>query len=71
MTVTVQDAARHADAGIRQGLEEGSLAISSYAGDALLVGRNQIQLQALLGEIANAGARLGMELHWDKFQLMP
>eukprot|EP00959_Pyramimonas_sp_CCMP1952_P323016 6758962-Pyramimonas_sp.AAC.1 len=29
------------------------------------------QLQALLAEIARAGARLAMELHWNKFQLMP
>eukprot|EP00959_Pyramimonas_sp_CCMP1952_P087756 1836197-Pyramimonas_sp.AAC.1 len=58
MTMIVQDAARHAEAGVRQALEEESLAILLYADDTLLVGRNQIQLQALLEEIANAGARL-------------
>eukprot|EP00959_Pyramimonas_sp_CCMP1952_P049894 1042619-Pyramimonas_sp.AAC.1 len=59
LTTIVQDAARHAETGVRQGLEEESLAIVMYADDTLLVGRNQIQLLALLEENANAGARLG------------
>eukprot|EP00959_Pyramimonas_sp_CCMP1952_P280970 5873028-Pyramimonas_sp.AAC.1 len=48
----------------------GSLSVLLCADDALLIGRSQDSRQQLLGSIPLAGARVGMELHWDKFQIV-
>ena len=71
MTMVLRDAERHADSGVREALRSKTLAVLLYADDTLLVGRDQVHMQSLLGGIAQAGARVGMELHWDKFQFMP
>ena len=41
-----------------------------YADDTLLLGTSDCHLQEFLSEVANAGSFYGMELHWDKFQLL-
>ena len=41
-----------------------------YADDTLLVGVSQQNTQALLDAVAQSGANYGMELHWNKFQLL-
>ena len=51
----------------KDALLDGDLSVLLYADDTLLVGRCQHRMQQLLGEIAAAGARVGTELHWDKF----
>ena len=53
-----------------QSLLSGSLSVLLYADDTVLVGRDERHLQQLLDSIARAGANMGMELHWDKFQLL-
>ena len=48
----------------------GDLADVVYADDTLLLGTSDCHLQEFLSEVANAGSLYGMELHWDKFQLL-
>eukprot|EP00959_Pyramimonas_sp_CCMP1952_P160369 3354317-Pyramimonas_sp.AAC.1 len=51
-------------------LRDGETSILLYADDTLLVGKHETYLQHVLDAIAEAGAEIGMELHWNKFQLL-
>ena len=42
-----------------------------YADDTLLIGVANAHVNEYLHAVANAGRRYGMELHWDKFQVLP
>jgi len=70
MTVIVQDALEMLPEAARRQIDAGSLNIVLYADDTLLIGSSAQSLQQLLDAIATVGQRFGMELHWDKFQLM-
>ena len=70
MTVIVQDAIEMLPEAARRQFDAGSLSIVLYADDTLLIGSSAQSLQQLLDAIATVGRRFGMELHWDKFQLM-
>ena len=48
----------------------GDLADLVYADDALLLASCDHYLQEFLGRVAGAGRLYGVELHWDKFQLL-
>ena len=48
----------------------GDLADVVYADDTLLLATSDHCLQEFLAKVADAGALYGMELHWDKFQLL-
>ena len=41
-----------------------------HADGTLLVGYQQEHLQSFLDAVADTGAQYGMQLHWDKFQLL-
>ena len=51
-------------------LSDGETSMLLYADDTLLVGKHETHLQHVLDAIAEAGAEIGMELHWNKFQLL-
>eukprot|EP00959_Pyramimonas_sp_CCMP1952_P196463 4107700-Pyramimonas_sp.AAC.1 len=51
-------------------LRDGETSILLYADDTLLVGKRETYLQRVLDAIAEAGAEIGMELHWNNFQLL-
>ena len=70
MTILMKDATDKLGQEARTDMETGNMSILLYADDTLLVGRSQQYLQELLDAVAWAGARAGMELHWDKFQLI-
>lgn len=55
---------------LREQHEQGCLSILLYADDTLLIGSSEPGLQELLNSIASVGLRYGMELHWQKFQLL-
>eukprot|EP00959_Pyramimonas_sp_CCMP1952_P298298 6239634-Pyramimonas_sp.AAC.1 len=46
------------------------ISILLYADDTLIYDRHQRDVQNLLYAVATAGGQVGMELHWDKFQVM-
>ena len=50
--------------------EKGDLADIVYADDTLLLATCDSHLQEFLSRVADAGKLYGMELHWDKFQLL-
>ena len=70
MTVVVQDAAELLSPDSQQLYRKGDLSILLYADDSLLIGASQPGLQELLNALAQVGSRFGMELHWQKFQLL-
>ena len=70
MSVLVKDVEKKLDTDIRRSMDCGDMSILLYADDTVLIGRNEHHLQQLLNAIAGAGANMGMELHWDKFQLL-
>ncbi len=70
MTVVMRDAVGNLGDKAQMEISLGSLSVLLYADDTLLIGRDQDSLQQLLDNIALAGAQVGMELHWDKFQMM-
>eukprot|EP00959_Pyramimonas_sp_CCMP1952_P265945 5560464-Pyramimonas_sp.AAC.1 len=70
MTVALNDAVDNLGSGAKADMDAGYMSALLYAGDTLLVGRSQEHLQQLLDAVFMAGGRAGMDLHWDKFQLM-
>eukprot|EP00959_Pyramimonas_sp_CCMP1952_P133175 2784255-Pyramimonas_sp.AAC.1 len=51
-------------------LRNGMESILSYADDTSIYDRSQQCVQNILNAVATAGWQVGMELHWDKFQVM-
>ena len=51
-------------------LDDGSLSMLLYAHDTLLMGSSAQSLQHLFDAVAEVGHRFGMDLHWNKFQLV-
>ena len=70
MTVVMSDAVGALSARDRKMYDDGSLGSLLYADDTLLIGVSNSALQHLLETVAAAGATCGLELHWDKFQLI-
>eukprot|EP00959_Pyramimonas_sp_CCMP1952_P465104 9487707-Pyramimonas_sp.AAC.2 len=70
MTVLVWGAVAKLNGEERSEMSAWSLQVLLYADDTLLIGRNQDSLQHLLDHVAAAGAQVGMQLHWGKFQMM-
>jgi hypothetical protein len=54
----------------RRMYDESRLSMLLYADDTLLIGASADGLQDFLTAVAATGAKYGMELHWDKFQLL-
>ena len=50
--------------------QNGELAHLVYADDTLLLASRDDHLNEFMTAVAAAGKRYGMELHWDKFQLL-
>ena len=71
MSVLMNDAVRSLSAEARAAYDRGDLADVVYADDTLLLGSSSEHLNEYLHCVARAGQTLGMELHWDKFQLLP
>ena len=70
MTVLMHDAVSNLDAPSAAAYEKGDLADIVYAHDTLLLATSDGHLQEFLSRVADAGKSYGMELHWDKFQLL-
>ena len=70
MTVVIKDSLEKLSAGPKEQCKQGALSVLLYADDTLIVGASQNGVQELLNVIAEVGLRFGMELHWDKFQLL-
>lgn len=70
MTVLMHDAVANLHASAKEAYNRGDLADIVYADDTLLLASNDCHLQDFLMKVAEAGRQYGMELHWDKFQLL-
>ena len=70
MTVLMHDAVSNLNGAALLAYNRGDLADIVYADDTLLLGTSDPHLQDYLSQIADAGLLYGMELHWDKFQLL-
>jgi len=70
MSVLCKDAISSLGQDVQESFGNGSLDAFLYADDTLLVGVSQQGVQELLDAVAQTGARYGMELHWNKFQLL-
>ena len=70
MTVIIQDATATLSDPAKTAFELGDLSVLLYADDTLIFGKHQGHMQELLNAIATSGGRAGMELHWDKFQVL-
>ena len=70
MSVLIRDAVEGFSPKSREMHESGGLSVLLYADDTLLMGASQTSMQELLDVIARTGLRYGMELHWQKFQLL-
>ena len=70
MTVLMHDAVAKLDVSSLDAYHRGDLADIVYADDTLLLASSGRHLQELLSRVADAGKLYGMELHWDKFQLL-
>ena len=70
MTVLMHDAVSNLDDAASRAYFRGDLADIVYADDTLLLGSSDSHLQQFLSKVADAGDMYGMELHWDKFQLL-
>lgn len=70
MSIIVEDAINDLTPDLKAQIAEGSLSVLLYADDTLLIGSSSRSLQRFLDAIARAGLRFGLELHWDKFQLL-
>jgi hypothetical protein len=71
MSVLLEDAVSMLSPGARQAYDRGDLSDVVYADDTLLISVSDAHLAEYLRVVASAGERYGMELHWDKFQLLP
>ena len=70
VTVLMRDAVSNLDAHSLAAYHRGDLADIVYADDTLLLASSDGHLQEFLSKVAEAGQLYGMELHWDKFQLL-
>ena len=70
MSVILSDAVDFLSAGDQYAYRLGELATLLYADDTLLVGVSEHKMQHLLDAVACVGAKYGLELHADKFQLI-
>ena len=70
MTVLMRDATNNLNDHDKFDMDSGNISVLLYADDTLLIGRSQTSLQHLLDNVALAGAQIGIELHWDKFQII-
>ena len=70
MTVLMHDAVTSLGESSTAAYRRGDLADIVYADDTLLLASCDHYLQEFLGRVADAGRLYGMELHWDKFQLL-
>ena len=70
MTVLMHDAVSNLGGAALLAYNRGDLADIVYADDTLLLGTCDPHLQDYLSQVADAGLLYGMELHWDKFQLL-
>jgi len=70
MSVLLTDATAMLSAPARSAYERGELSDVVFADDTLLMSVSSNHLEEYLLAVAAAGERYGMELHWDKFQLL-
>ena len=70
MTILMHDAVSNLDVPSAVAYEKGDLADIVYADDTLLLATCDSHLQEFPSRVADAGKLYGMELHWDKFQLL-
>ena len=70
MTVLMHDAVSNLDVSSSAAYNRGGLADIVYADDTLLLASSDHRLQEFLSKVADAGRLYGMELRWDKFQLL-
>ena len=70
MSVVVHDSLGAMSAETKDHYSRGLLDILLYADDTLLVGVESSRLQNCLDKVASVGNSYGLDLHWDKFQLL-
>ena len=70
MTVLQHDALNMLPSDVRQACDSGIISDCVYADDTLLIGTSERYLSEFLPAVAAAGGRYGMELHWQKFQVL-
>ncbi len=70
MSALMYDAHGMLSADARAAYDRGDLADIAYADDTLLLGVSSQHLSEYLSAVAAAGNRYGMELHYQKFQLV-
>ena len=70
MTVLLRDAVGTLSQQDQRSYAEGELSALLYADDTLLVGGSAPGLQRLVEAVARTGAKFGLQLHADKFQLI-
>ena len=70
MTVVVHDTTEALNPKAQEHYSKGELQPLLYADDTLVVSEHACSLQNTLDTISNVGARFGLALHWDKFQLL-
>ena len=70
MTVLMTDSVRELSQEAQQAYSNYELHTFLYADDTLLVGYQQSHLQSFLDAVATTRKRYGLELHWNKFQLL-
>ena len=71
MTVLLRDVVDSLGPEAGEAYWRGDLADLVYADDTLLMGVSSNHLGEFLESVALVGHRYGMELHWDKFQVLP
>jgi len=71
MLVLLSDASSMLSAPAQLAYDRGDLSDVVYADDTLLISVSNAHLAEYLHAVAIAGERYGMELHWNKFQLLP
>ena len=70
MTVLLHEAVALLPESARQAYQNGVISECVYADDTLLIGTSDTYLNDFLAAVAAAGKRYGMELHWQKFQVL-
>ena len=70
MTALLHDAVALLPEGARRAYDAGELSDCVYADDTLLIGKCDAHVNDFLAAVAAAGKRYGMELHWQKFQVL-
>ena len=71
MTVVLHDAVSLLSPAAKRAYDDAALADLIYADDTLLIGVSAAHVNEYLRHVAAVGAQYGMELHWQKFQLLP